>query len=193
MCRFLVMVSLLLLAQFVPVAFCEETEVKPLTLSESIRIALERNADVRAADHAVHVADFERKAARTDFLPKVSTEHSYIRYDETPYAKSPAGEFGPSAMKYKTGTRGRYQWNTSVTQPIFTGGAIMSSYQIAKLGSDIAQQNRSRTRQDIILQVKEAYFTILKTEKIKAVADQAVEQVRSHVDVAKAMFEEEMV
>jgi len=171
----------------------QDAPVKPLSLAESIQIALEKNADVRAADHAVTGADYERKAARADFLPKISTEHSFIRYDETPYEKSPAGEFGPSAMRYKAGTRGRFQWSTSVTQPIFAGGAIASSYRIAKFGSDLARAGRVRARQEIILQVKEAYFNILKTEKIKAVADQAVEQVQSHVEVAKAMFEEEMV
>jgi outer membrane protein len=47
--------------------------------------------------------------------------------------------------------------------------------------------------QDIILQVKAAYFTILKNEKIKAVALQTVEQVKSHVDVSLAFYEEEMI
>ncbi|MBW1855147.1 MAG: TolC family protein, partial [Deltaproteobacteria bacterium] len=48
-------------------------------------------------------------------------------------------------------------------------------------------------KQDIVLQVKEAYFRILKVEKIKEVALQAVEQVKSHVDVAQAFFEAEMI
>jgi outer membrane protein len=57
----------------------------------------------------------------------------------------------------------------------------------------MAQQNSNRTRQDIVLQVKEAYFTILKADKIKEVAVQAVEQVASHAEVAKAFYDEQMV
>jgi len=107
--------------------------------------------------------------------------------------KSPAGEFLSYPMDMKIGRKDRYQWNTYLTQPIFTGGALTSSYQIAKLGLDMAEKNWSRAKQDIVLQVKEAYFTILKVEKIKEVALQAVEQVKSHVDVSQAFFEEEMI
>lgn len=174
-------------------AYAQGASAKPLSLSESIAIALEKNAAVQAAEHEVRGADYERKAARSDFLPKISTSHSYTRYDETPYAKSPAGEFGPEPMKYKTGTQSHYQWNTSVTQPLFTGGALVSSYQMARLGRDMAHENSNRTSQDIMLQVKEAYFTILKADKIKEVAAQAVEQVASHAEVAKAFYEEQMV
>ena len=73
-------------------------------------------------------------------LPKVTTGHFYTRYDEnTLDAKSPAGEFGPEPMKYKTGTQSNYQWNTSVTEPLFTGGALVSSYQMARLGRDMGK------------------------------------------------------
>ncbi|MBN2108995.1 MAG: TolC family protein [Deltaproteobacteria bacterium] len=170
-----------------------QVSAKPLSLAESIALALEKNAAVQAAEHEVRGADYERKAARSDFLPKVTTGHSYTRYDETPYAKSPAGEFGPEPMKYKTGTQSHYQWNTSVTQPVFTGGALASSYAMARLGRDMAQQSSARTKQDIILEVKQAYFTILKADKIKQVAARAVEQVASHAEVAKAFYEEQMV
>ena len=164
-----------------------------LTLSESIRIALDKSTSVRAADHGVRGADYERKAARTDFFPKISTEHSYTRFNEDPYMKSPAGDFAPYPTEYKIGTKNRYQWNTYLTQPIFTGGALVSSYQIAKLGVDIAKESRDRARQDTVIQVKEAYFNILKAGKLKAVAIQSVEQVKSHVDVARAFYEEQMI
>ena len=191
--RFFLMPVFLWCTLCLPAAAPAGNQTLPLSITESITLALDRNPALAGAEHSVRGADFERKAARTDFLPKISTEHSYTRYDETPYAKSPAGEFGPAAMKYKTGTRGRYQWNTSITQPVFAGGALVSSYQIARLGLDIARQNRDMARQDIILQVRQAYFTILKAEKLQAVALQAVTQVQSHVEVAKAFYEEQMV
>ena len=169
------------------------TAADRLTLRESITIALDKSTSVRAADHGVRGADYERKAARTDFFPKVSTEHSYTRFNEDPFMKSPAGDFAPYPTEYKIGTKNRYQWNTYLTQPVFTGGALVSSYQIAKLGVGIARENFDRARQDIIMQVKEAYFNILKAGKLKAVALQAVEQVQSHVDVARAFYEEQVI
>ena len=170
-----------------------EDVIRPLSLTESIAIATEKSTFIRSAEQGIVGADYERKAARTDFLPKVRTVYSYTRYNEDPHVKSPAGEIGPIPFDMKTGKQDRYQWNTYLTQPLFTGGALTSSYQIAELAVDMARENRSRTEQDVILQVKEAYFTILKTEKIRTVAVQAVEQVKSHVEVSQAFYDQEMI
>jgi len=170
----------------------EEASIS-LSLDESITRALERSTSIRAAEHGIKGADYERKAARTDFLPKITTEYNYTRFNEDPHIKYPAVEFSPYPTDMKIGKKDRYQWNSYLTQPLFTGGALVSSYQIAKLGRDIARENWSRAKQDVVLQVKEAYFSILKAEKIKKVNLQAVEQVKSHVDVAQAFYEEEMI
>jgi outer membrane protein len=164
-----------------------------LTLQESISIALDQSTAVRAADYGVSGADSDRKAALTDFFPRIGTEYSYTRFDEDPFMKAPAGDFAPYPIEYKIGKKNLYQWNTYLTQPLFTGGALVSSYQIAKLGVDIAHKGLDRARQDTVAAVKEAYFTILKAGKLKAVAMQAVEQVQSHVEVAQAFYEEEMI
>jgi outer membrane protein TolC len=166
---------------------------KPLSLPESISIAIEKSTSIRSADYAIQGAEYERKSARTDFLPKISTQYAYTRYNEDPHMKSPAGEFLPYPVDMKIGRQDRYQWNTYLKQPIFTGGALTSSYQIAKLGVGIAKENLTRTMQDIVVQVKEAYFGILKAEKIKQVALKSEEQVKSHVEVAQAFYEEGMI
>ena len=174
------------------VTYAEELK-KPLSLAESITMALEKSTSVRAADYGIKGADYERKAARTDFLPKITTEYGYTRFNEDPHIKYPAVEFSPYPTDMKIGKKDRYQWNSYLKQPLFTGGALVSSYEIAKLGLDIAKESWSKAKQDVVLQVKEAYFTILKVEKIKKVTLQAVEQVKSHVDVAQAFYEEEMI
>ena len=166
---------------------------KPLSLNESITIAIKKSTSIRAAEHGIRGADYERKAARTDFLPKITTEYGYTRFNEDPHIKYPAGDFSPYPTDTKIGKKDRYQWNSYLTQPLFTGGALVSSYEMAKLGLDIAKESWSKAKQDIVLQVKEAYFSILKVEKIKEVALQAVKQVKSHVDVAQAFFEAEMI
>ena len=166
---------------------------KSLRLDESIAIAKQRSTAIRSAEYAVDGAEYGRKAALTDFFPKISTDYTYTRYNEDPHMKSPAGEFLPYPIDMKIGKQDRYQWNTYLKQPLFTGGALVSSYKIAELGLGMAKEYRNRTVQDITLQVKVAYFTILKAEKIQKVTAKAVEQVKSHVDVARAFFEEEMI
>lgn len=179
------------LCSFFSSSLSAEEVSKPLSLGESISISLKRSTSIRAAEHAIRGADYERKAAGTDFLPKLTTEYNYTHFNEAPHMKD--WTYASYPLDVKMGRQDRYQWNTYLSQPLFTGGALTSSYRIAKLGLGIAKENWSKAKQDIILQVKKYYFTILKTEKIKKVALQAVEQVKSHVDVAQAFYEEEMI
>ena len=146
---------------------------RPLRLDESIAIAKQRSTAIRSAEYAVDGAEYGRKAALTDFFPKISTDYTYMRYNEDPHMKSPAGEFLPYPIDMKIGKQDRYQWNTYLKQPLFTGGALVSSYKIAELGLGMAKEYRNRAVQDITLQVKVAYFTILKAEKMQKVTAKA--------------------
>lgn len=190
-CIFLLLIFCLL--PFHPAELRAENSENRLSLPESIHIALEKSPSIRSAQESYKGSNYERKAARTDFFPKLGTEFGYTRFNEDPHMKTSEADQIVYPTDFKTGRKDRYQWNTYLKQPIFTGGALKSSYQIAKLNMDLAKENLSRTRQDIILQVKTAFFNILKAEKIKEVAIQAVEQVKSHVDVSQAFYEEEMI
>ncbi len=170
-----------------------ETPEKPLSLEQSIEIALQNSTAVRAAQHAVAGADYDRKSALTDFLPKIGSEYSYTRLKNEPVMKSPPGDFFPYPSVMKIGTRDNYKWSTHLSQPLFTGGAIRSAYQISRLSRDIAEENMSTAIIDTVFNVKDAYFSILKAEKINAVVLKSVEQVKSHLDVAKAFYEQEMI
>jgi len=175
-----------------PAIRAEEADSR-LSLQESIAIALERSTFVKSSREALRSADYERKAARTEFFPTFGTSYTYTRYNESPHMKTPAGDPFEYPTDTPLGRRNRYQWNTYVSQPVFTGGAIASSYDIASLGTRIAGENLAAAQQDIILQVKEAYFTILKAEKIRLVAAQALAQVKSHLNDARAFYQEEMI
>jgi len=170
-----------------------EDRVQPMSLTQCITTALEQSTLVRSAREAVKSADYERKAARTDFFAKIGTQFSYTRFNEDPHSKTPAGGGLPNELDMKTGRKNRYQWDVYIEQPLFTGGRLHAAYGIARLGKNIADQHFSMARQDLILEAKTAYFSILKTEKIKQVALQAVRQVKTHVDVAQAFFEQEMI
>jgi outer membrane protein len=158
------------------------TDGATLTLKESIGIALEKSPTIQSAQSAIKGAEYQRRAAFSDFLPQVNTQYSYTRLDQPPFATI-------SGTRVLTGTRDNYNWSTSVTQPVFTGGALINSYLLAKLGVDTAKVQFVLTKLDLALQVKQAYYTVLTTEKGLEVAQQAVAQLESHYTVAKAFFD----
>jgi outer membrane protein TolC len=158
------------------------TGAPTLTLKESIVIALEKSPTIQSAQSAIKGAEYHHRAAFSDFLPQVSTQYSYTRLDQPPFATI-------SGTRVLTGTRDNYNWSTSVTQPVFTGGALINSYLLAKLGVDTAKVQFVLTKLDLALQVKQAYYSVLTAEKGLEVAQQAVTQLESHYTVAKAFFD----
>jgi outer membrane protein len=159
-------------------------EERVLSLKEAVEMALERSAVIHSAREGMKGADYLRKATMADFFPTLRTEYDYTRLDEDPFIR-----LEPLRTKRTVGTQDNYSWTTVVDQPLFRGGALYWSYRLAKLGVDLTKVSLELVKQDLILQVKATYFTILKAEKIRQVAVQAVQQLESQLKVSRAFYE----
>ncbi len=158
----------------------------PLTLDESIAIALRQSVVIQSAREGVAASDARKKEAFTGFLPKLSTSYNYTHNDPAPYVKQPP----PSPITSLTiGTRENYTWSLDAKQPLFTGGRITANYEISRLGLDASRQEELGTVQDIVLEVQRSYFSILKARRLVGVAKQSVEQLAAQRDLAKSFYE----
>ena len=166
-------VILFLLPQRLPA----QEEVRILTLKESIQLALDRNLALRVAKEEVTYAQEKKKEARTGFLPTFSGNYSYRRPSET------TETFG--GVTFRNQDFNEYRFTGTVAQPLFTGFATLSTYQLANMGLDVAKIQLERARLDIILQVKQAYLEIVRTAKLREVAEQSVKQLQEGVRVAE--------
>ncbi len=148
-----------------------------LTLEESIQLALERNLEVQVAKEEIRFAREGKNRATTGFLPRLSAGYEYRRLSE---ASTTVG-----GITSENADQDQYRFTGTVAQPLFTGFEILSNYQLAKLGLDVAKIQLQRTRLDLILAVKKSYFEILRAEKISQVAEQSVRQLQEGVRVAQ--------
>ena len=148
-----------------------------LTREESIQLALERNLEVQVAKEEILFAREGKNRARTGFLPRLSADYEYRRLSE---ASTTVG-----GITAENADQDQYRFTGTVAQPLFSGFEILSNYQLAKLGLDVAQIQLQRTRLDLILAVKKSYFEILRAEKISQVAEQSVRQLQEGVRVAQ--------
>jgi outer membrane protein len=169
----------------VGVALAQENEA-PLTLEQSIDIALKQSVIIQSAREGVAASEARKKEAFTGFLPKLSTTYNYTYNDPAQYIKQPP----PSPITNLTiGTQDNFTWSLDARQPLFTGGRLEANYDISRLGLDASKQEEMGTVQDIVLEVKRSYFTILKAKRLVGVAKQSVEQFISQKDLAKNFFE----
>ena len=60
----------------------------PLTLEESIKIALDRNLSLQITTAGVAGSEFRQKSALTQFFPTWTGQYGYVRYNN-PYTISP--------------------------------------------------------------------------------------------------------
>ena len=175
---------LMVLACIVPAAAADgHTE---LTLREAINIALEANLGVKQAVQEVRAAESTRKQSMTEFLPTLSTTYSYL-YRDQEQVQSIGGAAG--AGDFVINPQDEYNFVTSFNQPIFTGFALINQYKIADLGLDVAEISAKITRQDVILDTRNAYYQILKTRKLVEVAEQTVVQITAQKEVSENFYQ----
>ncbi len=159
------------------------------TLQESISEALVNNHGLRAQQETIHQAENALRQARAGFLPKLSMNYSYNRQSEQRLFRSTI----PGGGSIATSSRDNYQWRGSVTQPLFTGFALLSSYDLARLGVDESEMGLELEELDLALRVKEAYFNILIADKSIEVAEKDVTARQSSLKVARSFHEVGMI
>lgn len=148
------------------------------TLKQTIESALKVNLGLKSSREETAAALSVKKAQQTQFLPTFSTSYEYNRIDE-----------GVQADGFVFTPEKEYSFVTSFSQPIFTGFSLLRQYDIAKLGLDKAKVNEQLTRQNIILDAKNAYYQLLQTQKLYDVAQQTVLQISVQEEVANNFYQ----
>jgi outer membrane protein len=172
------------------VALAGDEAGKVYTLDSGIKEALENNWSVKAREEKINESSYAEKGARADMLPQFSTSYNYVHLGSVPSIDTTV--FGNN-VKFKMGDQNIYQWQATIKQPIFTGYALTSAHELAKLGIDQSKMALELERLDLALKVKEAYFNILKADKAVGVVKSAVDSLESHLSVAKNFYDVGMI
>jgi len=142
----------------------------------SIQEAFENNWSIKQKSEKIQESEYEKKRAKADFLPSMTTSYEYIRN-------------GGPETSYNYMYKNDYQWTTEVTQPLFTGFALSSAFELAKLDIDDNNFDLALEKLDLALKVKETFFTILKADKDVEVAKKEVESFELHLKTAQDFYE----
>ena len=185
--RYAVVLLFLLLPMY---SYAQESKEKSevLTLEEGIELALENNHSLRATSEKITGAEEKRWEARTLFLPKFKAESSWTRLSKVPSLDLEAGVLTPQTLSIGMGDDNMYSAQAVVQQPLFTGGKISSLNKQARNNLEAMKYNYEGAKQNLILQVKEAYFGILAAGKFKKVCQDAAAQMRAHLETVKGLY-----
>jgi len=153
----------------------------PLTLQDAITIALANNLTLKLSIEDVGIAEQQVYVARSLFLPQVTAGYSYdIRDREVEQI------LGAQAVPLAEKEFQRAELKVQMT--IWDFGRSLGNYQQAQLGREIASLTMQRVRQNIIYQVTQAYFDVLRAQKARDIAAEALEQARAHLKTAQSLY-----
>jgi len=161
----------------------------PLTLEESIKIAVERSLTVHSATVGIIGSEYVRKQTITNFLPLWTGQYAWTRSNQPVILGLSSSSLLGGGIPTIYGDKSIYDFSTIVNQPLFTGGFNLATYRSAKLGVDLSKESLELAKLDLILQVRVGYFTILRSEKLLAVAEQQVKNFEAQLAVTQAFFD----
>jgi outer membrane protein TolC len=154
-----------------------------LTLGDTVDLALKANLGIKRSQEEINAADAVRHSNMTKFLPTLGSTYNYTHRNKE--RTSPSLLTGRDIV---TSPDDQYTFTTILTQPIFTGFGIINEYKLSELGLDRAEVNAKLTRQDVILDAKNAYFSVLKNQKLLDVAQQTVTSIASQKEVSENFY-----
>ncbi len=184
---------LLMIFLLLPGGASAENAKRIYTLEASIAQALAENWNLKAQKETVSEAEHIEKQAKADFYPKLSTSYGFTYLSEVSKTEAVPIGGGIQIPGYDLNTRDNFQWKIGMTQSLFTGFALTSAHELAKLGIDQSKLSLETTKLDLVLRVKEGYFDILGAEKAVEVAEKAVESLQSNVNVTRSFYKVGMI
>jgi outer membrane protein len=151
------------------------------TLSECVAIAVQQHPSLKAAEASVAAGHARVWEAAAGYLPQVTGVYVAQRRQTNPAAFGGAAGRPFRSFFYTTGA--------SLTQMLFDWGQNLNSIRSAQASEQSLDADRSTQLDTVILNVKQAYFNILATRRLLAVADETVRQNEKHLDQAQARFD----
>ena len=75
---------------------------------------------------------------------------------------------------YRTDPYRGFTMSATITQPLYTGGRLLNNYKYSKLGVDYSALQVEVSRQDLILEVYQAYYQLIQAQRLLLVADRSI-------------------
>lgn len=124
-----------------------------LTLQTCRQMALAHNEDLQRADNEVRQAELDKEIAFRAYLPKLDGTATGTYMTDI------------DMMGMELQMRGMYMAGITLIQPLYAGGRIIAGNKLARIGKECAEENRRKTRMEVIADADNAYWTYIAVEK----------------------------
>lgn len=163
------------------------SELVKLDLEKSIKLALEYNHDLKIAKFEQMKAEEQvDEAWGSSVLPKINGFAEYNRALKRGVITIEAPEFGFSGS-FPQGTENTLTLGATLEQPLFTG-AIFLATRVAKTYAEIQNKFVDATEDEVVVNVKRAYYSVLLAEEVVDLAKMNLSFAEDNLKNTEVMY-----
>jgi outer membrane protein len=155
-----------------------------LTLDKSISIALANNRDIQLSKQDVLKSDAQIDEAYANVWPTIDINTSYDRNIKAPVLFIPPDNlFNPTdqTISFSLGAKNSFDLTASLSQTIFSL-KVNTAIRIANDYHQFYNFSEKSTENDVILQVKKAFYAVLLSNELVGVAEKNYEVSKANYD-----------
>ena len=153
-----------------------------LNLDQCLEMAYENNKTLLQLEEKINASEYRIEEARSGFFPQLSLSGSYTRLGRVP-------GFDVPGTTIDFGTANNYNLVLSLQQPVFTWGKIRNSYDIAKYGLSLTQEEYRKTQHEIKLAVASLFYNVLLAKELTMVREQSIARIEDHLSTVQERYD----
>lgn len=163
---------------------------KPLTLEECVEIALKNNHDHKQVLLDKKIAEEKiTEAYGNSVFPVIRGSAKYSRAIERPEF---IFDMNGRTQRFKMGSTNAASASVSIEQPLFSG-AMFLAIKIAKTYAEISTKAVDFSEEELIVKVKQAYYTYLLSKEFVKLAEAQKERAKLNKENTKSMYKAGLV
>jgi len=171
---------------------------KSLTLEEAISIGMENSKALHSSLMRSDFADARAGEVSASLYPSLKAQLNYQNLSNIPAAAVvlPANVFAPGfPPKPETVTLSEvilnnYTAKATLQQPLFTGWKLQSAADNAEYSANAAHSDFEKDKQQLLYDIKAAYWNVYRAKEMKRLADENVTQMTQHLNDIQNMFDQ---
>jgi outer membrane protein TolC len=157
---------------------------RKLTLDDAVNLALRNSKALRVSAEGVIKARGRVNEARAAYLPTINSDTTFTRLDEGSSVTFPGPTGDPQTIPLVRQDQKTVGIVAAV--PLDIVGQIGAAVSASEFQEIAARLDYNRTRNQVVLDVKNAYFDVLRARAFVGVVEQALQNAKDRLSTAEA-------
>lgn len=165
-------------------------EVQEITLEQCVKLAIKNNhLHQQALLSREKAIEQEKEAFGLSVLPQINATINYTKALELGKVTF---ELGGETQTFSMGSENTFTTGINIEQPLFTGAMFLAT-KIAKTYAEVTNKAAEYSEDDLVLQVRDAYYTYLLADSFVKLSDHQIKRAKENLDNSKIMYDAGMV